>query len=285
MSLILPPFAFADCTDNLSGSTPPAGNAIGTSFTSGGSQHTDGTAVSVISALTHDVHYLVVSFGGVSGTATADTACLADILIDPAGGTSWTALINDLVIGFMPVLTGGQVGHQIYYYFPLWIPAGASLGVQSRCNVVSWQSRVCMWAYGNPSRPDMWWCGQGVESLGINAASSKGTDITPGSTTATFSWTNVGSPTSYRYGAIQFGQNGSDATATAIGYFAQIGVGGARLPGSPTFYWANDTSERSARTGCCNPIWCDIPAGTQMQVGACASGSAEVHDVALYGVY
>jgi hypothetical protein len=131
----------------------------------------------------------------------------------------------------------------------------------------------------------MWWCGSKVESLGINAGSSKGTDITPGSSTGTLTFTDVGSTTSGRYGAIQFGQNGSDSSASAIGYYAQIGIGGARVPGTPTFYWANSTAETSGRTGFGQPIWCDIPEGTQLQVGACASGTAEVHDVALYGVF
>jgi hypothetical protein len=283
MSLILPPFYFADCTDNFSGTTPAAASP-GATVTASASTNTDGTAASVIAAVGHDIHFLVVGIGNTSTTATVDSAALLDILVDPAGGTSWSSLIDDLVCGFSPILAAG-IGYSAYYMFPLFIKSGASIGAQVRCATGSQSFRVGCWVYGNPSRPEMWWCGSKVESLGINAASSKGTDITPGSTTATFTWTNVGSTTTGRYGAIQFGHNGSDNNATTIGYHAQIGIGSARVPGTPTFIWQNSTSENTARSGFCMPIWCDIPEGTQLQVGACASGTAEVHDVALYGVY
>jgi hypothetical protein len=285
MSLILPPFAFAHCTDNYAGGTPPVGASPGTAVTAGGSANADGTQVSLIAALAHDVHYLVVGVGGASSPSAIDTAALLDILVDPAGGTTWASFIDDLVCGVNAALTAGTVGMPTYYHFPIWLPAGASLGAQVRCATLSHPFRVAIWAYGNPSRPESWWCGQRVESLGIDAANSKGTDITPGSTTATFTFTNVGSTTAARYGAIQFGMNGSDSVAAALGYYAQIGIGGARVPGTPTFYWANSTGEAASRSGHNGPIPCDIPAGTQLQVGACSSGSAEVHDVALYGVY
>ncbi len=284
MALILPPFRFAHSVDSLEGNTPQASAITGTTVTAAGSANADGTAVSVLSSLAFDVHYLVVGVGTAIGGSTLDTASLLDVLVDPAGGTSWASLIDDLVVGFSPATGAGTVGLSHYYHFPLYIPAGSSLGAQVRSADISHPYRVVFWAYGAPSRPDMWWCGQKVESLGINAASSKGTDITPGSTTATFSWTNVGATTAGRYGAIQFGQNGSDNTSAAIGYHAQIGIGSAKVPGTPTWYWSNGTTEVSARSGS-GPVWCDIPEGTQLQVGACASGAAEVHDVALYGVY
>lgn len=284
MALILPPFAFSNCTDNIAGATPVASQP-GTAVTAAGSANTDGTQVSLLAAVAHDVHYIVIAVGNTSGTSAVDTAALLDILIDPAGGTTWAAFIDDLVIGFSGVLTGGTVGLTQHYHFPIYVPSGASLGAQVRSATASAAFRVGIWAYGNPSRPESWWCGQKVESVGIDAANSKGTDITPGSTTGTFTFTNVGSVTSARYGAIQFGQNGSDSVAAALAYHAQIGVGGARVPGTPTFAWTNSTGEVSARAGHYGPIWCDIPEGTQLQVGACSSGAAEVHDVALYGIY
>jgi hypothetical protein len=283
MSLILPPFAFAHCTDNLSGLTPEVGIALGTSVTAAAGANADGTAVSVIAALTHDVHYLTIGIGSAVSTTSVDTAALMDILVDPAGGTTWAAFIDDLVCGFCPAMSSGSIGLSQYYHFPVWIKSGSSIGAQVRSATASHGLQVVIWAYGEPSRPDAWWCGHQVESLGINAASSKGTDITPGSSTATFSWTNVGSATSGRYGAIQFGQNGSDGISAAQSYHTQIGIGSARVPGTPTFNWGGNTTESSSRSGH-GLVWCDIPEGTQMQVGACCSGAAEVYDVALYGV-
>lgn len=279
--LILPPWYFANQVDNLTG-TPPAA-VPGTNFTAA-ANNADGTAVEVLSALAFDCHYLVVGIGG-TGASGINGQCLLDVLVDRAGGTSYGAFIDDLVCGFsaVPVATAGL---SIWYHFPVWIPAGSALAVQARSrhtvNVTTGQ--VVMYAYGNPSRPDAWWCGQKVESLGINAATSQGTDVTPGNTGADGAWTTIGVSTA-RYGAVQYGVNGSDGSAAALGYYWQIGVGSQRLPGSPTLYFPVDATERGARTGNVQPIWCDVPGGATWQLRATSSGSAEVFNAAVYGVY
>ncbi len=282
MGLILPPFGFAHTTSSLSG-TPPAA-LIGTNFTVG-ANNADGTPVEVIADLTHDVHYLVLGIGGVNVSA-GNGQGLLDVLVDRAGGTSWSSWIDDLVCGHTGTPTAGAIGLTCWYHFPVWLPAGASLAVQCRtrhtANITT--GRVVAHAYGNPSRPDMWWCGQGVESLGINAATSQGTDVTPGNTGAWGSWAAIGT-SSARYGAVQFGLNGSSSAATAIGYYWQLGIGSAQLPGSPTGYSSATTTEVSARAGFNQPIWCDVPSGTEWQVRGTASGTAQVHNLAVYGVY
>lgn len=278
----MPSLSWGFGVSNLTG-TPPAAT-VGTNFTAGAS-NTDGTSVSVISALSHDLHYLIVGIGGVN-VSTGDGQGLLDILIDRAGGTSWSSFIDDLVCGFTPTPAAGTAGIQQWYHFPLFVPAGASLGVRARtahtANITS--GRVVIYGYGEPSRPDMWWCGTGVESLGINEASSKGTNVTPGNSGTYSSWTTIGT-SSYRYGAVQFGVNGSDATASAIGYYWQIGYGSTQLPGSPTAFMATSTNEVSSRTGFGQIIWCNAPASTVWQLRATASGTAETYNAAIYGVY
>lgn len=282
MSLILQPFKFNNNVDNLTG-TPSSTGVFGTNFTAN-SNNADGTAVSVLSALAFDVHYLVIALGGIN-VAGADSQCLLDILVDPAGGTSWTSLIDDLVCGMTPLVTTTS-GPECIYHFPIFIRAGSSVGVRARTahNANITTGRVVMWAYGNPSRPDMWWCGQKVESLGINAASSKGTNVTPGNSGSYGSWTTIGTSTA-RYGAVQFQMNGTDGTAAALGYYFQVGVGSTQLPGSPTTGRVLTTSEVGAITGPGVIIWCDVPASTIWQIRSVCSGTAEVWNGAIYGVY
>lgn len=245
-----------------------------------GINNADGAPITVLPALEHDVHYLVFGISGGS-QAAVDTHVLADFLIDRAGGTDWSELISDVVCGYHSASYGSQAFH-----LPLWIPAGASIGCRSRLSSSpSEVSRLVLAAFGEPNDPSAWWCGQKVESLGINPAASKGTNITPGDSGAFGSWTNIGSVTSARYGAVAFGINGTDAIMNAIGYYWQIGHSSLKLVGSPTFYSSNNTSEVAARHGWNQPLFCDIPVGTQMQMRATASGSAEVHDAAIYGVY
>ncbi len=283
MALILPgSCAFTFCVDNITAS--PTTFLTGTNFTTGASNADDAT-VTVLSALAKDVCYLVVGIAGTTALAE-DQNTLLDVLIDPAGGTAWASLIDDLVCGFCATPTLGALGMTAWYHFPIWIPSGASVGVRARhpSANTNTNSRVVVYAYGKPTRPDMWWCGQRVESLGINAGSSKGTNHTPGNSSAYSAYATIGTSTR-RYGAIQFGVNGSDGVMLGVGYNWQLGIGSAQMPGTPTFYLSANTNEQIARTGFNQPIWCDTPVSTTFQCRATCSGTAEIYNVALYGVY
>jgi hypothetical protein len=284
MGLGVQPWSFAHTVSNLTGK-PPTGGGIGTGFTPGLS-NADGSSVSVLSALAFDVHYLVVGLNGLNLAATA-TDALLDVLVDPAGGSSWSSLIDDLVCGYLP--SNNREQHMgTMYSFPLYIPAGSSLGVRCRTasasSVTAGDPKVIMWAYGNPSRPSMWWCGSKVESLGISAATSKGTTVTPGNSGTYGSWATIGT-SSGRYGAVQYGINGAGSAQTAVGYYWQIGTNSTQLPGSPTMFSTNDTTDMVSTAGNQGPIFCDIPESTVMQMRATCSGTAQAHNAAIYGVY
>lgn len=283
--LTLPPWYFASETDNYTGT--PDTNA-GTAITAGTSNN-DGSSVAVLTAIAHEVQYLEIGLSGFFVAAAAHY-CLVDILIDPAGGSSWasTPLIDNLVCGYT-VAGGLTAAAGLWYHFPLYVPSGASLGARARTShtATGANERVHMRAYGNPSRPDVWWCGSKVETLGVTEASSIGTSHTPGNSGTYSSWANIGATISGRYGAVQFGTNGTDATAANISYYWQLGYGGNRLPGSPTHWHGLGTSEMGGHNWMRGPIWCDIPAGTQMQIRATSNGTSEVFagGVAIYGVY
>jgi hypothetical protein len=286
MGLVNRPFYFANQTASLGGSAPPAA-VIGVNFTAN-ANNVDGANVVMLTALTFDVQYLVVGIGGINGS-NVSSSCLLDVLTDLTGSTNFLPFIDDLVCGFTPTPAAATTGIELWYHFPIFIPSGASVGICARTahtsNITS--GRCVMYTYGNPSRPDAWWYGHKVESLGITAATSRGTNVTPGNSGAWGSWTDIGTPTTASYGAVQFGVNSSDNASLAIGYYWQVGVSGSamtQLPGSPTHFIATSTGEISARTGM-QPIFCDIPEASQMQLRAMASGTGEVYNAAIYGVY
>jgi hypothetical protein len=101
MALMIPNGpCFAHWTDNftLPGDTTPDGlTGFGVGIACGVSS-ADGAAVTVLPALAHDCEYLWLGVSGISASAKANTA-LMDLLIDPAGGTSWVSLIDDMVVG------------------------------------------------------------------------------------------------------------------------------------------------------------------------------------------
>jgi hypothetical protein len=283
MGLIRPsPPAFTLWSSNLTG-TPAI--APGTTLTPGAA-NVDGSVAPVLSALSHDCELLVIQLANGNDSATNNSR-LVDIMIDPAGGTSWTALINDLMCGYSPSFDGGDAGgagEPRTYYFPLWLKAGTSIGARIRAaQGAAGTISVLMTAHGGNQNPGSWWCGQAVTEIGIDAANSKGTNHTSGSTGSFSSWTNFGSTTPAPAGAIQYGlQYGGDTTVTSLAYHVEFGAGSTRI--GPTFYQIGFTVE-NIRLIPQVPIFCSIPSGTQLQVRATCSGSPETLDVAAYVVH
>ena len=239
----------------------------------------------VLSALGFDVHYLVLGFAGTSRSGN-DSSTLCDVLIDRAGGTSWSSLIDDLSIGFLAAQTGTNSWPGGYFHFPLYIPAGASIGLRARNNSGSLTTgRVIAYAYGNPNRPDRWWCGTGVETIGVVPTTSKGTDVVPGASGTYGSWTGIGTTTTARWGAIQIAVNGSDASPSSGATFWQVGANSTQLDGTQTI----GRGIGSTCLGCMvmpGPMWVDVPEGTSLQLRATFDNAAtETFTASIYGVY
>jgi hypothetical protein len=282
MSLMVPHgpgFTFE--VDNLTGT--PSSATPGTNFTFGGSS-ADGTAVEILGALARDVCYVEVECGGCD-TGGEDNSALADLLVDPAGGSAWANLAANLVAGAGTIPTQGTRGFVHRYSFPIWISAGSTVGWRARKAgaTASTNGYVVIRAYGEPRRPETWWCGTGIESLGITEASSKGTAHTPGNTGTYSAYAAVGT-TTRRYGALQLGVNSSDATMLGVGYYWQMGAGGVQLAGTPTLYVSGSTAEIAYRV-LPGTVWVDVASGTELQVRATCSGTAEAWDVGYYGVF
>lgn len=282
MGLMVEPWYFANYVDNLP--TIP-GTVYGTTVTPGTSS-ADGAVATLLSTLAFDVHYLVVGFTGFSASGVAHY-CLSSLVIDPAGGTAWKQFIDYLVCGF----TANQaalIPYTLFYHFPVFIKAGTSIGCKARTShtVGPTSPRVVIYAYGNPSRPDAWWCGSGVETLGVIPASSTGTSITPGNTGAFGTWATMGT-SSARYGALQWGLNGTDSIAENLQYYFQVGYNNMPIPAVPTMSAVTNASEYSLYSYLYGPNWVDIPSGTDFKIRGTCSGTAEIFagGGAVYGVY
>lgn len=280
MSLILPG---GPCFTSLSESHPATPASTPGVNVTAGANNADGSSVALITAMAHEARYLVIGIGGYSAS-TIHTDTLLDILIDPAGGSSWNTapLISDLVCGATQLTT--NAGTTMNYHFPLLVPAGASLGARARTVHTSdiTTGYVVLQAFGNPRRPDLWWYGSRVESLGIAEASSKGTDVAH--TNGSYgSWVDIGAST-MRYGAIQFGTNSNGAVVTTTSYYFQLGAGGQRLAGTPTMNRLTVAQEYGPYAGIGMPIWCDVPSGTTLQCRAMSNAAGNTHNVGIYGV-
>jgi hypothetical protein len=253
----------------------------GVTVTAAGSANTDGSTATLITNVTHDVEYMVMCFYA-GNTTGNEVNILADIMVDPAGGTTWETapLIDDLLCGFTSAIANVTVP-ACWYHFPIWVKSGTSFGCRIRSSVASETVAANIFLLGGNANPGSWWCGTGVETIGINAASSAGTDHTAGNSDVFSSWTNFGSTLSKPCGALQWGVQGVTSATNALGYHFEFGVGSTRI--GPPIYKAFTTAELGASVPWM-PIFASHPTGTQFQVRGKCSGTAQAVDLGIYAV-
>ncbi len=145
------------------------------------------TAIASSANIANDVYgfYLEVS-GGASSTNAKNQ--LLDIGVDPAGGTSYTAIISNLVIGASPLLTAaGNREH----FFPMFIKSGSSVAARIQgSNATAGTVRVIVKFFGKPSDPTMLPTCTYSETIGT-ITNSSGVSFTPGNA-ADGSWVSLG---------------------------------------------------------------------------------------------
>lgn len=273
----------------------PSVSAQGTVLTNAiGASNADGTAVQIGSgALLHDCELLEVIVTDCTGDGSGiDSSALLDILIDPAGGTSWDTtnrLIQSLQVGFLVTNTQSGTVTARKWRFPVFIPAGASFAGVGRTVLGTAQSpTVFLRALGGVNRPERWWCGSKVVALGDNRAASIGTTVTPNGSVNTWgSWTSIGSVTDRRLGYL----TASVSMIAAVGsnYARQLQIGANSTLIGDTYDYGTTSLEQLSPfiEGAAPEIFCDIPEGTQLQArqrGASVStpgSSIIIHGVAI----
>jgi hypothetical protein len=282
MGLITKPPDFRHCTASLSA---PSTTVIGTAINADAND-ADGTDVAFLTALTHDVEYLLIGINGVSA-AGGNGSALLDILVDPAGGTTWASapLINDLLAGQSGAATTTSP-IAVWYHFPIWLKSGHSIGGRMRTAHTSQitAGEVAIIAYGGNTNPASWWCGQHVTTIGVDDTISQGTNHTAGVSGAFSAWANFGSTLPAPCGALQFGVHGTntDTTQAATAYIFEFGIASTRI--GPSIFRSTNTNE-AGWTSPTGPIFYSAPSGAQLQVrAACQAVSAEAIDVAAYVV-
>lgn len=165
-------------------------NPPGTSITPGASD-AEGSYTSLIAAgnVTEDIWGIYVQV--LNGfTSTAIKSHLLDIGYDPAGGSSYTTLISNIVCG---AASGGASlaaqGHT--FYFPIKIPSGSTIaGRVQGSNGTAGSVVIAIKAYGKPSEPAMVPCGSYAETVGT-ISGSQGVSFTPGNATDG-TWASLG---------------------------------------------------------------------------------------------
>ena len=198
-------------------------SSMGTTVNAGGSTHTKGSEAELIAgaALTEDCYYMAIKFFG-GGESNTIASYLADIVVDPAGGTSWSVLIPNLVVDSPHYLYGGA-----HFVFPLFVKAGSSVGFKHQCSIASRALRCAIKLYGKPSKPEFMRYGHTVEAIGVNTGTSLGVSITTGASNAKGDWASVGTTTQDNW-FWQMGIGLPDTTCGAsFAYYLDMSAGDA----------------------------------------------------------
>ena len=282
--LAIPSYAFGVVADNWSAGTPTTtpGTVLGDP---GATPHTKSATTALIGTGIAQSAYLVEINLMQTQSSGLDTSALCDIMYDPAGGTSWSVLIPNLICGYLISATTQPGGT---YRFPLYVPRGSSIGAR-------WQSiaasptagirlRVSITLYGGPSAPGFWY-GTKVTDIGTDTATSAGLDLNPGSTGTYSAWTSIGGTSAPSFGFLTIGAQGTATAHTADVYHVQFGAASTQFPGAQIRFMYTTGETILPTPTCWAGIYVDVPAGTQLQVRATGSdATSEDPSVALYGV-
>lgn len=276
--LWLPPAAYREIQNNLPAT--PSNTAPGTVVTASATPFTKGAWTALLTT-DFDVNLVCLHIHN-QGAGGNNYRTLVDVAIGPAAGGSEQIVLPDLLAGAgLPMATAGLSRLLV---LPLYIPAGLRVSARASSATASRPVDVNLFCYGGP-RSEGVQAFVGADAYGITAGASSGTVITPGSTGTESAWLNIGGTTSRAYsGLIVMMQGATDTAMAALAYHTEVGYNSG-APNLGEFFFLVDATEHYAGPMPPLPIFASIPSGTQLQARSEAQGTAEVLDVALYGLY
>lgn len=258
----------------------------GTSITPGNNTFPAYAEILSDTVVTEDCYGILININSNAVSAAArDT--LVNIGADPAGGTSFSTIIADLMGSCAGAMNAGG---GMMYYFPLYIKNGTALAAQASVNNATVGTlRVWVTLFAKPQRPDLLKVGSYVTAVGAVEASSRGTTVTPGASGAEGSYASLGTPTKDHWWW-QSGIGVNDGTMNALSLFADIAAGDATnkvlLQENNPFH---STSAEAINGGYnnLNPLVCyhEVPGSTEIWGRISNSGANDAaYSMMAYGL-
>lgn len=235
----------------------------------------------VLGALSADAYgvWVQVAKTCLSGT---DTSAVLDIGVDPAGASSYSAVLGNILCGYADDsnANNGNGGMQ-EILVPIKIAAGSTVAISGQtargtAQAASVRVQVAMGISGAQVLPGTTVC----RTIGVSGTT--GTTVTPGNG-AWGSWTNIGSTLAANAQAIGIMVQPNGTVVNRDAYRIQIGLSSAAIGEEKIF--------KTSSTETCHGIWpptpiyYDVASGSQLQVRARSiGGSGDTLSVALYAV-
>ncbi len=254
-----------------------------TTVTANSTVHTKGSWVELFSALAFDV-YQVGLYVAEVGVSTVDTSALLDVGADPAGGTAYTEIIPNFLIGC--VRDSAEFSNGYTAIFPVFIPAGATVAVRSQSIVSSDTVEVGMKLHGGAPDGDPFPNHGLVVAYGVTVASSSG--VTPANATANNegAWVQLVAATTHPHRGLTVGVQAADNAIGSDDFLIDIGIGAGGsevviIEGIPVHTLGNE----QLRVVDAGAFRQDLPEGVRLAVRAQgdANNVQSNLDVAVYG--
>jgi hypothetical protein len=224
---------------------------------------------------TYDVYGFWIATNG-TNAATTQTDMMLDIAIGP---NQENIIVPEFLCGWRQAVNAANSP----IFFPIFIPKGTLVSGRIQALITVDTADVLMFANGGASAiPGPLF--SGCDAYGTSILASQGTSHTPGNSGAESTAADIGSTTSKHYGAVMLGIGGTlaDTNTTTAQYHWELQIGS----GTICEWWAG-TNGNEYTLGPLPPVpfQVSIPSGTQLQVRAECSTTAEAQDVAFYCFY
>jgi hypothetical protein len=220
-------------------------------------------------------------------TGTLDRQIAIDIGVDPAGGTSYTTVIANIIAGNMPGGPGG-IGGGTRFLFPIRVPSGSQVAIRaSNSNATAGTFIAACRFVGVTSRPEMALCGQYAETIGT-VSGSAGVTFTPGNA-ADGTWASLGTTTQPLWWW-QLAYSVADGTMSAQYTYIDLAFGDASNKHIiKTLFTGNTSAEVTADLAMSNMMYhqcyCPVPANTNMYVrGRCSTTPDSGYNAVAIGI-
>lgn len=201
--------------------TSQVGNAIGPLITAHATPHTKGSWTSLIASTNFDAFIAGVTIYGLA-SAALDTAAMVDIGYDPAGGTTYSAVIPNILAGGTPSTALSSSRRQ--YWFPVFIPEGSQVAARMQALISGDQSIVGLRLIGGKNRSNPWPHRGAIQDHGTNPASSNGTQMANAAADTKSAWTQLGADTTRRHSGLCVATSPIGAALTGARFYIDIGL-------------------------------------------------------------
>ena len=275
MALLVPAPRAIPREANFSGR--PA-DTMGTTLTASATPHALPTSpTEIIASTAAHTDLIEVTIQNIFGAAT-NTDALVNVYVGTAG--SEVVLLPNLLGGWSVTLTGSAGIRR--YRFPLRIPRGSRISADLRALIADETAQVMVALYAVEG---MGWSGAGVETLGADTSASRGTDVTPG-TTSDGTLTSIGTTSrTYRY-VLPAVMGNADTTLTSGAHACDIGTASAAIAGLEEFLFFGSGAEWQESPDNGQGRFVDVASGTALYARLQSGGAeAEAKSVCIYGVY